>query len=184
MLKILPSLAFGAAAGLVAFQPAMADHHEGPAQPVEAAVTDTAGEAIGTAKFEETRYGVLVSVAVEGIPEGEHGFHIHEKGVCDPADGFKSAGGHFNPSGHDHGLKAEGGLHAGDMPNQFSGAGGAMRAQVLNPNVTLGAGDDSLFDADGSALIIHAGVDDYLTQPTGAAGGRLACAVISPPREM
>jgi Cu-Zn family superoxide dismutase len=70
------------------------------------------------------------------------------------------------------------------MPNQFAGADGTMRVQVLNPRVTLGEGPNSLADMDGSALVIHAGADDYTTQPTGNAGGRLACAVISPPMAM
>ncbi len=174
------------ATGLV-FAPvhiALADHQEAPADPPHIGVYNAEGNEIGTAVFEQTPGGVLISVVAEGLPPGEHGFHIHEKGACDPAEGFKTAGGHFAPRSHHHGLKVAAGPHAGDMPNQFAGSDGTMRAVVLNPNVTLETGVDSLVDADGSALIIHAGADDYMTQPTGAAGGRLACAVISPPVPM
>ena len=166
-------------------QVAFAGHHEGPAvDPSPVAVLDAQGATIGTASFEQTPDGVLISIDAKGLPPGEHGFHIHEKGICSPADGFASAGGHFNPRAREHGFKATAGHHAGDMPNQFAGAEGNLRAVVLNTAVTMETGLNSLDDADGSALIIHAGMDDYATQPTGAAGGRLACAVIRPPRPM
>jgi len=126
---------------------------------------------------------VLISASVETIPAGEHGFHIHSAGVCDPETGFKSAGGHFAPRSNGHGIKEASGPHAGDMPNQYADDHGMLRAHVLNPNVTLFAGVGSLFDADGSALVIHAGSDDYTSQPSGAAGKRLACAVIASPAE-
>jgi Cu-Zn family superoxide dismutase len=136
------------------------------------------GQEIGKATLTQTTSGVLIDIDVSNIPNGEHGFHIHETGVCDGADGFKSAGGHFNPSQHQHGYLAERGPHAGDMPNQFSAADGKLRAQVLNPNVSLADGATSVLDADGSALVIHADPDDYRSQPTGNAGDRIACAVI------
>lgn len=171
------------AAGLVLapMQAVLADDPQPPADPPHIGVVNAEGDEIGTAVIQQTPGGVLISVAVEGLPSGEHGFHIHEKGECDPAQGFKTAGGHFAPRSRQHGLKVVAGPHAGDMPNQFAGNDGTMRAEVLNPNVTLETGLGSLVDADGSALIIHAGADDYMTQPTGAAGGRLACAVVSPP---
>lgn len=169
---------------LTSSQAALADHHEAPDSPPHFAVIDTSGKEIGTLVLEQTPNGVLLDISVAGLPEGEHGFHLHGKGICDPAQGFKTAGGHYSPREHDHGIREPSGPHAGDMPNQFVGKDGILRAHVLNPNVTLGPGFNSLFDEDGSALIIHAGADDYWSQPTGNAGGRLACAVISPPREM
>jgi Cu-Zn family superoxide dismutase len=142
------------------------------------------GQTLGMAKLEPTPAGVLISVTAKGISEGEHAIHIHEKGVCDAAGGFASAGGHFAPGGTKHGFKDAMGPHAGDMPNQFAGAGGDLRAQMLNRSVTLGeTGEGALFDADGSALVIHGGADDYASQPSGAAGPRVACAVIAPPKE-
>ena len=136
------------------------------------------GQEIGTATLTQTTNGVLIDIDLSNIANGEHGFHIHETGTCDGADGFKSAGGHFEPAGHQHGYMAQRGPHAGDMPNQFSAAGGKLRAQVLNQNVTLAAGPTSVLDEDGSALVIHADPDDYSTQPTGNAGDRIACGVI------
>lgn len=150
--------------------------------PVRAELIGANGDTIGTAEFVETPNGVMISVSAEGLPAGEHGFHIHSTGICDPAEGFKTSGGHFAPRGHQHGLMLAEGPHAGDMPNQFVSSDGELRATVFNDRVTLGAGYNSLRDDDGSALVIHAGADDYKSQPTGDAGGRLACAVISPPK--
>ena len=148
--------------------------------PVTAKATfiDTEGREIGTATLTETLHGVLISATVQVGSAGEHAFHIHEKGVCNPADGFKSAGGHFNPFAKKHGFKAEGGPHAGDMPNQVAGADGVLRANVINTMVTLKDGKGTLFGPDGTSLVIHDGPDDYESQPSGAAGARIACAVI------
>lgn len=152
------------------------------AEPPHQPLIDRDGRQIGTAVFQDTPNGLLVSVSAAGLPPGEHGFHIHETGRCDPAAGFSSAGGHFAPGGHQHGFEVPQGPHAGDMPNQFVGADGRLRAHVFNPAVTLGEGAGSLADADGSALVVHAGADDYHSQPSGDAGDRIACAVIRPPR--
>lgn len=138
---------------------------------------DNDGEAIGTAALSETPTGVLINVKVTGIPAGEHGFHIHETGSCETPD-FQSAGGHYAPRGKLHGFLVEGGPHAGDMPNQFVQEDGILRAHIRNDRVTLGEGEGTLFDEDGSAFIIHADPDDYHSQPSGNAGPRLACAVI------
>lgn len=145
-----------------------------------ASMIDTSGKQIGTAVFTQTPHGVLVTVDATGLPPGEHGFHLHQVGTCDAAGGFTSAGGHFAPGNKSHGFEVAAGPHAGDMPNQFVGADGKLHAEVFNPNVTLKAGANSLMDADGSALIIHTKADDYKSQPTGEAGGRLACAALSP----
>ncbi len=139
---------------------------------------DASGAEIGTARLIETPHGVLIEAELTGLPPGEHGFHIHETGICDPADGFASAGGHYAPRGHDHGFEAAEGFHAGDMPNQFVAADGTLMLHVLNQHVTLREGEGSLLDGDGSALMIHGGADDYASQPSGDAGARIACAVI------
>ena len=101
--------------------------------------------------------------------------HIHETGACDPTSSHESAGGHFNPNEGEHGFLAADGPHAGDMPNQYVGDDGVMRAQVFNGMVTLKEGDNGI---RGRAIVIHAGFDDYRTAPAGGAGDRLACAVI------
>ena len=90
-----------------------------------------------------------------------------------------SAGGHFNPTNRQHGLRNPQGPHAGDLPNLTVDANGAGTFQATNALVTLGAGTSSLFDADGSALVIHADPDDEMTDPTGNSGGRIACGVIT-----
>ena len=135
------------------------------------------GETIGTATLIETPNGVLITAELANLPPGLHGFHIHEVGRCDPATGFESAGEHYNPTGAKHGYMLEDGPHAGDMPNQTAGPDGKMLAQVFNPHVGF-SGKATLFDQDGSALVVHATADDYRSQPSGAAGDRLACGVI------
>jgi superoxide dismutase, Cu-Zn family len=147
-------------------------------QQASATFVNPQGQEIGHATLTQTTSGVLIDIDVSNAADGEHGFHIHETGACDAAGGFKSAGDHFEPAQHQHGYMAEQGPHAGDMPNQFVGTDGKLRAHVFNSNVTLADGPASLFDADGSAIVIHADPDDYSSQPTGNAGDRIACAVI------
>ena len=139
------------------------------------------GQQIGSTSLLQTSHGVLIEAEVRRLPRGKHAFHIHQKGACDPASKFESAGGHFAPSGEKHGYMAEGGPHAGDLPNQFVGRDGVLRINVLAPDMTLGSGNRSLFDADGSAIVIHANADDYRSDPAGNAGDRIACAVIKQP---
>lgn len=176
-------------AGLAMTLPSVAnaDHHATShaisGKVMNVVLIGTKGEPLGTASLEQTAAGVLIAVSASGISEGEHALHVHEKGLCDAAGGFASAGGHFAPGGTAHGSHDAKGHHAGDMPNVFAGANGKLQAQALNDAVTLGeTGDGALFDADGSALVIHGGADDYATQPSGAAGSRIACAVIASPK--
>jgi Cu-Zn family superoxide dismutase len=135
-----------------------------------------AGEENGSAKLTGTEGGVLIEIEVTGLPASRWvGFHVHETGSCDPATGHESAGGHFNPTEAKHGYNVDGGPHAGDMPNQYVGADGTLRAQVFNGSVRLDEGETSI---RGKALMIHGGQDDYESQPSGDAGNRQACAVI------
>jgi Cu-Zn family superoxide dismutase len=145
-------------------------------QKASAVFMDAENKQIGTAMLTQTPSGVLIDIKVKGVPAGEHGFHIHETGKCEPPD-FKSAGDHYNPTNAKHGYFAGNAKHAGDMPNQFV-QDGMLRAHVLNSQVTLKDGKATLFDADGAALVIHMGADDYHSQPSGEAGDRFACAVI------
>lgn len=135
------------------------------------------GEVVGTAGFWEDANGVRIAAHVKGVPPGKHGFHIHAVGKCDPP-GFTTAAGHFNPGGKKHGLKSEAGPHAGDLPNMEVGTDGNGRLEYVTKPVTLGGGPTSLFDADGSALVLHADPDDEITDPTGNAGGRIGCGLI------
>ena len=132
------------------------------------------GASLGTVTLTQTPHGVLINAQLTNLSPGGHGFHIHEKGSCSPD--FKAAGGHYNPGGKAHGITNAEGMHAGDMPNIFANADGTASAEVLNPNVTLGAGDATLFDSDGSAIIIHAKPHSHAADP--GASGRDACGVI------
>lgn len=147
------------------------------AQTAKAAFKNADGKDVGAAELVQTPAGVLVKLSVKGLPPGEHAFHIHGVGKCEPP--FTSAGGHFNPASKKHGMMAADGQHAGDMPNLHIPADGALMVEVLNPAVTLEKGKpNSLYGPDGTALIVHADKDDYKTDPTGDAGGRIACAVV------
>jgi LPXTG-motif cell wall-anchored protein len=111
---------------------------------------------------------------------GEHGIHIHTVGMCE-APGFTTAGGHFNPTTKKHGLNNPEGHHTGDMPNLVLSAGGSATYQTTVAGITLDAGTaTSLFDADGSAVVIHTGPDDLMTDPAGNSGSRIACGVLTP----
>jgi Cu-Zn family superoxide dismutase len=147
------------------------------AQTARAGLKDASGKDVGSATLTQTPGGVLIAVSVKGLPAGEHAFHVHAVGKCEPP--FTSAGGHFNPASKKHGLMAAEGHHAGDMPNLHIPASGELMLEVVNSDITLDKGKpNSVFDADGSALVIHANKDDYKTDPTGEAGGRIACGVV------
>ncbi|PJK07484.1 superoxide dismutase [Lysobacteraceae bacterium NML120232] len=120
--------------------------------------------------------GVRLQGKISGLDAGgEHAFHIHEKGDCSAADG-SSAGGHFNPTAQPHGRSAHGAHHLGDQDNLRANAEGMAEVNAFFPGVSLGDGAAS--DVAGKAVIIHAGSDDYTSQPTGNAGGRIACGVV------
>ena len=147
------------------------------AQSAKATLKNADGKEVGTAALTETPAGVLIRLTVNGLPPGERAFHIHGVGKCEPP--FTSAGPHFNPGGKKHGLMASEGHHAGDMPNLHVPANGEIVVEVLNPEVTLEKGKPgSLLGGQGTALVVHAGKDDYKSDPAGDAGGRIACGVV------
>jgi superoxide dismutase, Cu-Zn family len=148
------------------------------AELANAQIKDASGKAIGDADLMQTQGGVLIKLRLKGAPAGERAFHIHAVGKCEAP--FESAGPHFNPGGHKHGVLSGPG-HAGDLPNLHVPQSGELSIEVLAAAVTLERGKpNSLFDNDGSTLVIHAKADDYKSDPSGDAGGRIACGVIQP----
>jgi Cu-Zn family superoxide dismutase len=146
----------------------------GPAAVAE--LKPTAGNAVaGTVRFEQSGSKVLVSAVITGLkPNGEHGFHVHEKGDCSAPDAM-SAGGHFNPGGKPHGHHGKAERHAGDMPNLRADASGATRVMWETDLLTVGSGAASVI---GRSVVIHRDPDDYVSQPAGNSGPRVACGVI------
>ena len=132
----------------------------------------------GTAQLMRSGSGLTMTVAVTGMEPGAHGFHLHTTGKCEAPD-FTSAGGHLNPYSKHHGTKDPMGPHLGDMQNLQVGSSGTASATVDLPGEREGALGE-IFDADGTAVIVHAGADDYMTDPSGDAGGRVACGVLKP----
>jgi Cu-Zn family superoxide dismutase len=161
-------LAYGAAAFGAAGQPATL---------ATGAFATSAGLPTGTASVVIPAGGTpVLRVKVSGLPAGVHGIHVHAVGKCEgPA--FTTAGGHLNPSGHQHGKDNPMGSHLGDLPNiTIDRHGNGELAQVLTVDAaTLRA---QLADADGAAVVIHADPDDYRTDPSGNSGARIACAVL------
>lgn len=139
---------------------------------------DRDGKSVGTAELTEEEDALRIVVDAKGLPEGLHGFHFHEKGVCEAPD-FESAGGHFNPAGASHGLDHEDGPHAGDLPNLEVGPDGTVKEEFFVENLTLLAGEENtLYQESGTSLVIHAEADDGKTQPSGNSGDRIACGVV------
>ena len=129
----------------------------------------------GKATFTATTDGkVLVEASISGLTPGQHGFHVHEWGDCSAPDGM-SAGGHFNPDGHEHGSPGVA-AHPGDLGNLVADANGRATLSLVLDQVTLDAGPLSVV---GRGLIVHADPDDLKSQPVGLAGARIACAVIT-----
>ena len=147
-------------------------------QSVNAVLMNPEGKRIGNVAISEVAQGVRIFAQADSIPPGVHAFHIHETGQCEPPD-FQSAGGHYNPTGKQHGWDNPGGHHAGDFPNVHVHEDGKLAVEYFTNAVTLGEGETTLFDEDGSAIVMHEGADDYQTDPAGAAGARIACGVIS-----
>lgn len=139
------------------------------------------GKDAGTATFRETMsHKLRIKLDLKNLPEGDHAVHIHEKPVCEAPD-FKTAGGHFNPDKKQHGLKNPAGHHNGDLPaNIVVGMDGTASKSFTVDYLTLAADTpNSILANGGTSIMIHAKADDMLTDPTGNAGNRIACGIIT-----
>ena len=144
-----------------------------------AVLKDASGKEVGTATLTATPSGAMLDLKLTAVPPGVHALHIHAVGKCEPPK-FESAGPHFNPDQTKHGIMNPEGPHAGDLPNIHVPADGKLEVEFLDPVVTISQ-ESALLDADGASIVIHAGIDDYKTDPAGNAGDRIACGVITAP---
>jgi superoxide dismutase, Cu-Zn family len=142
-----------------------------------AVLHDAVVRRVGTVYFSETYAGLLVRGEVSDLGVGPHGIHLHSIGKCEAP--FTSAGGHYNPEQRAHGFNNQHGHHLGDLPNIVTPAAGKLDFEFVTPGVVL-TGPFGMLDADGASIVVHATADDYLTDPAGNSGARLACGVITP----
>jgi Cu-Zn family superoxide dismutase len=147
-----------------------------------AELRDAGHRVVGQATLTEVSGGVRIVLEASGLRPGAKGVHLHAVGTCEPP-AFASAGDHLNPQNKQHGLLNPSGPHAGDLPNITIEADGKGRLETFTERVSLGPGSASLFDADGTALVIHAAPDDFKTDPSGNSGPRIACGIVEKPPE-
>lgn len=154
--------------------------YTGPAtKTITAPLVDGTGATIGSVQLSQNATGVVqLTVSGSGLGAGEHGIHIHAVGKCE-GPGFTTAGGHFNVTSHQHGLDNPAGPHDGDLTGLTVAANGTYTYTSTTNRVSLTSGASNIFDADGTALVIHADKDDQVTDPTGNSGARVACAVLA-----
>jgi superoxide dismutase, Cu-Zn family len=149
-----------------------------PARPPVIEIRRADGSLAARAIVWQSRAGMEVRVQAAGLPAGHYGVHLHAVGRCEgPA--FASAGPHWNPTGRQHGSLNPAGHHLGDLPNLDVDAQGDGRLEFAIAGAST-SGPGGIFDADGTALVIHAAADDYRTDPSGNSGARLACGVLRP----
>lgn len=146
-------------------------HAEAPAT-VRAEMKDQKGQSWGEVTFTETPHGLLVKGRFSNTPPGQHAIHVHETGKCE--DAFATAGGHLNPTRKKHGVLVAEGKHGGDLPNLHVGAEGKVQFDYFAHDLKL----RDIEDQDGAAVIVHAGADDYQSDPAGDAGNRIACGIV------
>jgi Cu-Zn family superoxide dismutase len=138
---------------------------------------DASGRAAGNAVFVQENGSTRVIIDVTGLPPGAKGVHLHAVGQCDPPS-FESSGEHFNPTSAQHGSANPRGPHLGDLPNIVIDASGQGHLEATLKRVSLETGARSVFDADGTSVVIHADPDDLRTDPSGNSGARIACGPI------
>ncbi|MCD1257992.1 superoxide dismutase family protein [Paenibacillus athensensis] len=166
-------------AGCQAAEPVANMEAAAPPAEVTVPIAGGAGQMLGTAKLSPwAEGGVRIRIQVAGLKPGLHGFHIHEKPLCEGPD-FTSAGSHFNPGHKQHGFENPKGAHAGDLPNLVVNEQGAAQADFITKAVVLDKGKpNSLYTGGGTSLVIHEQPDDLKTDPAGNSGKRIACGVV------
>jgi Cu-Zn family superoxide dismutase len=146
----------------------------GPSHEAWAELKNTEGQSVGSAVLREEDGRVRIVVQAGGLTPGRHGIHIHAVGRCEQPT-FQSAGDHVNPLGKKHGLESAEGPHDGDLPDLEADANGRAEYVAVTNRITLAPGPTSMFDADGSAVVVHANADDQRTDPSGNSGDRVLC---------
>ncbi|SHN36757.1 superoxide dismutase, Cu-Zn family [Duganella sacchari] len=145
----------------------------------EAELKPTQGNNVsGTVRFAQQDGKLTIDADVKGLTPGVHGFHLHEKGDCSAPDGT-SAGGHFNPGSQQHGDPAHAMHHGGDFGNLTADASGNAKLHLVVPTSQISLDAGAAGNVVGRGLIVHADADDFMTQPTGNSGKRLACGVVA-----
>lgn len=170
------------AAAILAATPALADDHAAhstaPMDSTEAMSADIAGpegQPHGTITAMPTPSGMMhLKIELTDVPAGTYAAHLHETGLCEGPE-FKSAGGHLAGEGREHGVNSENGPHLGDLPNVHVPESGMLTVEYFVPDLDA----EQVVDADGTSFMIHQGMDDMESQPSGDAGGRMACAVLA-----
>lgn len=176
-IPVLGALAALSLAGCAASDYGMDPADEAPpVSTASAELRDASGRTMGTATASQSGDGIRVRIEAVNMPAGAHGAHVHMTGQC-VAPGFESAGGHWNPTEQQHGKDNPAGMHKGDMPNILIGTNGSGTLEYTIPNAWVSGSSDAMLDEDGAAIVIHAGPDDYRSEPSGNSGARIACGV-------
>jgi Cu-Zn family superoxide dismutase len=174
-----PALAEAGADGKAAAEAARQAQAEPVPEGATALLKDREGKTVGVIELKTAPTGLALTGRFTGLPPGTRAFHIHEKGTCE--GDFSSAGGHFNPTSAKHGFMNPDGAHVGDLPNLVVPESGTLDIELFLPGASLKPSSAvSLNDGDGSSFVVHAGPDDYKSDPAGNAGGRIACGVVKP----
>lgn len=152
----------------------------GPAAPgASVEINDASGSLRATGTLQQRADGIAIHIEAHGMKPGSYGIHVHAVGQC-AGPAFTSAGGHWNPTGKQHGRDNPMGMHEGDLPNLVIGSKGTGTLDAVIAGGSLTNGPSALLDADGAAIVIHAAADDYKTDPSGNSGARTACGVVQP----
>ncbi|MET0588991.1 MAG: superoxide dismutase family protein [Novosphingobium sp.] len=147
-----------------------------PAALASATIVNATGAPAGSAVITQSKSGLVLTLKLSGLTPGVHGMHLHTTGNCE-APAFTTAGPHLNPHGKQHGTNNPQGSHLGDLPNITAGTDGKVEVSIAL-NAPASELEEFLIDTDGTAIVVHSSADDYLTDPSGNSGGRIACGAL------